>query len=92
MPNAMDDLFDKTDMALLSQGGHDALVCFMKLSRRVLDEAGDDGLRSFVAQVLPLLPEHDRNEIVVLLFSTLIGSHGMTTKKKSTPSPSAMLH
>lgn len=90
MTDQLEDLYDKTDMALLAAGGKDALACFVQLSRRVLEGAGERGLRVFVMEVLPLLPPAWQTELVVLLFTTLVDDR--RARKKAMPAVSCSLH
>lgn len=90
MTDQLEDLYDKTDMALLAAGGKDALACFVQLSRRVLEGAGERGLRVFVMEVLPLLSPAWQTELVVLLFTTLVDDR--RARKKAMPAVSCSLH
>lgn len=90
MIDQLDNLYDKTDMALLAAGGKDALACFVQLSRRVLEGAGETGLRNLVIDILPLLPPVARAELVVLLFTTLVDDR--QARKKAMPNAFYSLH
>lgn len=90
MTDQLEDLYDKTDVALLAAGGKDALVCFIRLSRRVLDGAGKRGLRVFAMEVMPLLPPAEQAELVVLLFTTLVDD--WQTRNNAMPATSCSLH
>lgn len=65
------DIFNKADMAILEKGGPEAVECFVKISRRVYNAGGAAGVRSFVGEALPLLPAHERAEVVTALFVAL---------------------
>jgi len=57
----------RTDLAVLSHGGQEAISLFLEMSKR-LHEAGDaDALRDWVVLAAPALPEKERGEVIVLL-------------------------
>jgi len=57
----------RTDLAVLSHGGQEAISLFLEMSKR-LHEAGDaDALRDWVVLAAPALPEKERSEVIVLL-------------------------
>ena len=90
MTENIDYLYGKTDIALLEVGGREAMACFIKLCRKVFVASGDRGLLSFVKDILPLLPEETRAEIIVLLFTTLVGER--QAHRNDVPPPTAKVH
>jgi hypothetical protein len=57
----------RTDLAVLSHGGQEAISLFLEMSKR-LHEAGDaEALRDWIVLAAPALPEKERGEVIVLL-------------------------
>lgn len=79
------DLFDKNDMYILEKGGPEALSCFLKLAHRVFDAGGNGALRLFVNETLPILPAHERAEVVTMLFTAISATHELVEQSFDEP-------
>jgi hypothetical protein len=51
----------------LSHGGKQAITLFIELSKQIHQHSAEDGLQDWVTIAAPVLPEKERNEVLVML-------------------------
>lgn len=52
---------------VLKHGGEEAILLFLEMSMRLYQTAHPDALRDWITVAAPVLPEKERNEVMVLL-------------------------
>ena len=57
----------RTDLAMLSHGGPEAISLFLEMSRKLHEEGHAQELRDWIVVATPQLPEKERGELIVLL-------------------------
>jgi hypothetical protein len=57
----------RTDLAMLSHGGPEAISLFLETSRCLHETGEPEALRDWIVVAAPQLPEKERGELIVLL-------------------------
>jgi hypothetical protein len=52
---------------VLRHGGEEAISLFLKMSMRLYQTAHPDALRDWITVATPVLPEKERNEVMIML-------------------------
>jgi hypothetical protein len=78
------------DLKTLNHGGIQAVTLFMNMSKRLYEEGAKDALRDWITIAAPSLPEKERNEILMTLMCSLLGSQ--TQPQRNSRVSSAVLH